>query len=355
MKIVNIWQNLKTPFFALAPMEDVTDSAFRQIVAKIGKPDVFFTEFINVDGLFSEGYARVAPRLKYTKIEHPIIAQIWGSELENFTKAAEMIAKLGFDGIDINMGCPQKSVIKQKTCSALIKDPKRAEEIFLAVKKGAGKLPVSIKTRIGFSEIETEKWLGFLLKLKPDALIVHGRTVKEQSKVSAHWEEIGKVVKMRDELSRRECGVKFLSNDNEMGSKTLIVGNGDVKSFQDGKEKAEKYGVDGIMIGRGIFHNPWIFNSKVDIAKITPEQRIEILLDHVKIFKKTWPATSLHSTSDPSFDGTSRAAISAGEYKKDFNIMKKFFKAYIRDFPDALKLRAKLMEAQNAEDIYSTF
>lgn len=307
----NFWQNLKTPFFILAPMEDVTDSAFRQIVAKVGKPDVFFTEFLNVDGLFSKGREKVIPRLKFSQIEHPIVAQVWGSELKNFTKAARLIKKMGFDGIDINMGCPQKSVIKQKACSFLIKDPKRAREIFQAVKIGAGDLPVSIKTRIGFSEIQTKEWLGFLLRLKPDVLVVHGRTVKEQSKVPAHWEEIGKVVEMR----------------NKLGSKTLIVGNGDVESFRDGLKKVKQFKVEGIMIGRGIFQNPWIFNPKVNLLKITPEQRREILWEHVKVFEKTW----------------------AG--KKDFNILKKFFKAYLRDFPGALKLRAKLMKVKNAHEV----
>lgn len=310
----NFWQKLPKPFFILAPMEDVTDTAFRQVVAKIGKPDVFFTEFLNVDGLFSEGKDKVIPRLKFSKIEHPIVAQIWGTNLDNFTKAARLIKKLGFDGIDINMGCPQRSVVKQKACSFLIKDPQRAGEIFKAVKIGAGNLPVSIKTRIGFSEIETEDWLGFLLSLKPDVLTVHGRTVKEQSKVPTHWEEIGKVVKMR----------------NEIGSATLIVGNGDVESFKDGIEKAKKYKVDGVMIGRGIFSNPWIFNPKINILKITPEQRIKILIEHVQIFEKTWAN------------------------KKDFNIMKKFFKAYIRDFPGALSLRAKLMEVKNTQGINIT-
>lgn len=311
----NFWQKLPKPFFILAPMEDVTDTAFRQVVAKVGKPDVFFTEFVNVDGLFSAGYDKVIPRLKFSKIEHPLVAQVWGTKLNNFTKAAKLISKMGFDGIDINMGCPQKSVIKQKTCSALIKNPKKAGEIFKATKKGAGWLPVSIKTRIGFSEIQTEKWLGFLLKLKPAVLTIHGRTVKEQSKVPAHWEEIGKVVKMRDELN----------------VETLIVGNGDIKNYQDGLDKVKKYGVNGIMIGRGVFQNPWIFNSKIDILKIIPEQRIKILLDHVKIFQKTWVE------------------------KKDFNIMKKFFKVYIQGFKGASEIRAKLMEARNAKELNCNF
>ena len=307
----NFWQKLPKPFFVLAPMEDVTDTAFRQVVAKIGKPDVFFTEFLNVDGLFSAGKDKVLPRLKFSKTEHPIVAQVWGTNLENFTKAAKLISKMGFDGIDVNMGCPQRSVLKQKTCSFLIKDPKKAGEIFKAVKSGSGNLPVSIKTRIGFAEIQTEQWLGFLLKLNPAVLTVHGRTVKEQSKVPAHWEEIGKVVKMRDEI----------------GSKTLIVGNGDVSSFQDGFKKFQQY---GIMIGRGIFYNPWIFNPKVDITKVTPEQRKQLLFDHLKIFDQMWLN------------------------KKDFNIMKKFFKAYLRDFPGALELRAGLMKAKNAKEIKIT-
>lgn len=306
----NFWQKLPKSFFALAPMEDVTDTAFRQVIASVGKPDVFFTEFVNVDGLFSSGREKVIHRLKFAELEHPIVAQVWGINLENFTKAAKLIKQMGFDGIDINMGCPQRSVIKQKACSALINHPEEAKGIFLAVKKGAGGLPVSIKTRIGFKEIQTEEWLGFLLKLKPVVLTVHGRTVKELSKVPAHWDEIGKAVKMRDEL----------------GGDTLIIGNGDIISYRDGLDKVKKYRVDGVMVGRGVFHNPWIFNPEVDISSINSKGRIELLLKHAGLFEKIWGK------------------------EKQFNILKKFFKAYLRDFDGAGELRAKLMETKNIRE-----
>ncbi len=309
----NFWNKLNKPFFALAPMEDVTDTAFRQVVASIGKPDVFFTEFANVDGIFSAGEKKVFPRLKFTSKEHPIVAQIWGAKLENFTKAARLIAEMGFDGIDINMGCPQKSVIKQKACSALINYPEKAKEIFLAVKRGAGDLPVSIKTRIGFDKIQTEEWIGFLLELEPAVLTVHGRTVKEQSEGLAHWDEIGKVVKMRDKLK----------------SKTLIMGNGDVASLDNAREKCQQYGVDGVMIGRGVFHNPWVFNPEVDLNKVTIKDRLKVLEKHLQLFEKSWQG------------------------EKDFNILKKFFKAYIRDFDGASELRTKLMEVNNPQEVHN--
>src|SRR3989344_5899284 len=234
----NIWQSLTKPFFVLAPMDDVTDTVFRQVVAVVSKPNLFFTEFTNVDGLQSVGREKVLTRLQHQKTERPLIAQIWGLNPENFCKSAQDISKMDFDGIDLNMGCPEHGTVKKGACSALINNPELAAQIIAATKKGAGDLPVSVKTRIGFSEIQTEEWCGFLLKQDIAVLTVHGRTVKEMSKVPAHWDEIGKVVKLRD----------------KMGLKTLIIGNGDVENREDGLKKVQEYGVDGIMIGRGIFH-----------------------------------------------------------------------------------------------------
>ncbi|MFH0937573.1 MAG: tRNA-dihydrouridine synthase [Candidatus Daviesbacteria bacterium] len=310
--MISFWQKLKRPFFVLAPMEDVTDTVFRQIIIGCGKPDVFFTEFVSCDGLMSSGFEKVSQRLNFSKEEKPIIAQLFGKNPENFYKASKLILKMGFDGIDINLGCPEKVILKQGTGGALIGENDLVKEIFKATKKGAGKLPVSIKTRIGLKTIETEKWIGFLLKLNSDALTIHGRTVAELSKVPAHWEEIGKAVRMR----------------NTLGSKTVIIGNGDIKSYQEGLEKAKNYGVEGVMIGRGVFENPWVFNKDVDIKKITPEEKIKVLIDHIKLFEKTW-----------------------GD-KKNFNILKKFFKIYVTGFPGASDLRGKLMETRNFIEVY---
>ena len=221
----SFWINLKKPVLIQAPMEDVTDTVFRQIITKCGKPDVFFTEFTNVEGMCSPGRKQVGKRLKFTNIEHPIVAQIWGNNPKNYFETAKLIKKMGFDGIDINMGCPEKSVIKKGSCAALINNHSLAKEIILATRKGAGGLPISVKTRIGIKNIQTAEWASFLLKLKLDALIIHGRTVAEMSDFPAHWDEIGKVVKLR----------------NELKIKTLIVGNGDVKDLDDAIAKYEKY------------------------------------------------------------------------------------------------------------------
>jgi len=237
----NFWQKLKQPFFALAPMADVTDVVFREIIAKYGKPDVFFTEFVSCDGLMSEGRESLLVDLKYTENQRPIVAQVFGSKPENFFKTAQLIKKLGFDGIDINMGCPDRSIEKQGAGASLIKNPKLAQEIIEATKKGAGNMPVSVKTRIGYNKDEVETWIPALLEMKPTAITVHGRTRKELSKVSANWNSISRAVELAKDTG------------------TIIIGNGDVLDLKDGKEKAKSSGVQGIMIGRSVFGNPWLF------------------------------------------------------------------------------------------------
>jgi len=244
----NFLKDLRKPILIQAPMEDVTDTVFRQIIAKCGKPDIFFTEFTNVDGMCSKGRDNVGKRLIFTENERPIVAQVWGKNPENFLKTAKLIKDMGFDGIDINMGCPKKSVIKKGLGGELINNQSLAKEIFLATKEGVGGLPISIKTRIGVKKIQTEEWTKFLLGLNLDCLIIHGRTVAEMSESPVHWDEIEKVVKLK----------------NSMKLKTLIIGNGDVKSYKEATEKSKQYGLDGIMIGRGIFNNLWIFNKKLN-------------------------------------------------------------------------------------------
>ncbi len=307
----NIWQELKKPYFILAPMDDVTDTSFRRHVAKYAPPELYYTEFTNVEGLNSVGRDHVLRRLRFTESERPLIAQIWGLDPDLYEKAARDIVEMGFDGIDINMGCPESGVVKKGCCSALINNPNLAAKIIQATKKGAdGKIPVSVKCRIGFNSIKTEEWCGFLLDQGIDALIVHGRTTKEMSKVPAHWDEIGKVVKIRDEKKL----------------KTVIIGNGDVLSREQGEELAKKYGLDGIMVGRGIFHNFWIFEK--DQKDHTPEERMQILIDHTKTFIEDWGDT------------------------KNFAILKKFYKIYASNFEGALDLRVKLMESKTEDDVY---
>lgn len=300
------WQKLNKPFWALAPMEDVTDTVFRQIVASVGKPDVFFSEFTSVDGLCSVGKDKVLQRLKYSPKERPIVAQLWGTDPQKFYLASQLAADLGFDGIDINLGCPVADVVKQGACSALISnDPgiqSQVKEIILAVKAGL-KLPVSVKTRIGQSQVITQPWVSFLLTLDLAALTIHARTAKEKSEVPAHWDEIGKAVKLR----------------NSMKSPTLIIGNGDVNSLDQARELVEKFGVDGVMVGRAALANPAFFSHQ----QLNPSQRLKLFTTHISLFEKTWGKN------------------------KNYAVLKKFVKAYINGFEGAGGMREKLMTSRD--------
>jgi len=310
----------KKPFFVLAPMADVTDFAQREMLAKYGKPDVFFTEFVSADGLASEKGRQVfLKELRFSEKQRPIVAQIFGAKPENISKAAALMVELGFDGVDLNMGCPDKAVIKQGAGSALIKNPQLAREIIRAAKKGAaGKIPISVKTRLGFGKNEMGNWLGEILAEKPAALTVHLRTKKEMSEVAAHWELAPEIVAMA-----KASGV-------------VIVGNGDVASLADGKEKAKNSGMDGIMVGRGIFGNPWFFNEKIDGEKIALAEKFRVAIEHAKLFEKELSSKNI----------------------KGYHVMKKHFKAYVAGFDGAKELRAKLMETENssqAEEILEEY
>lgn len=306
----NFWQNLKdekTPFFVLAPMADVTDAAFRQMLVKYGKPDVTYTEFVSADGLCSVGKEALMDRLKFQENERPIVAQIFGAKPENFFEAAKLIASLGFDGIDINMGCPDRAVLKQGAGSSLIQTPELAREIIRATKKGAGNMSVSVKTRIGYAKNEIETWLPEILAEKPDALIVHGRTRKQLFGGEADWKTVEKAAKMA-----HEAGVIF-------------IGNGDVKSKEEGIEKAKKYNIDGIMIGRAFFGNPWLLGKK-NPAEISTQEKLSTLVEHL----------SLIMQQDP---------------QHKFYDLKKHIAMYVRGFDGAKELRAKLMEAGSVERV----
>lgn len=312
----NIWKTLQKPFTVLAPMDDVTDDVFRTIVCETARPDVFFTEFTNVDAICSEGRESQIRRFQYSKRQHPIIAQIWGKEPEHYFETTKLIRNLGFDGVDINMGCPVRDVFQNGTCSAFIQDHARAQEVIAATQEAAGEIPVSVKTRIGVHQIETEGWIGFLLEQNLAAITIHGRTVKELSKVPCHWDEIGKAVELR--------------NASQQDRHTMIVGNGDVKNYAEVLSLYEAYGVDGIMIGRGIFENLWSFEKTLHAQDHSPQERLSLLLKHARLFETTWGTT------------------------KRFEILKKFFKIYCSGFPNAQELRIKLMEAGNSEHIHHT-
>jgi len=301
----DFWHRLPKPIKVLAPMEDVTDTVFRRIVARCGRPDVFFTEFTNTDGMCSDGREAVIHRLQFTEIERPIVAQIWGNNPEHYYKAARDLHEMGFDGIDINMGCPVKKIVKNGCCSALIENKPLVRELVAAAKEGSRGLPVSVKTRIGFRKIETEEWASFLLEQEPTVLTMHGRTAKEMSDFPAKWEEIGKVVRVR----------------NRMGSETLVIGNGDVESLAEIDDKAKSYGVDGVMVGRGIFGNIHLFDAQRSNLDTPPRQRLELLVEHLDLYRSTWGSD------------------------KNFEVMKKFVKVYVSGFPGAAKLRNRLMAA----------
>lgn len=281
-------------------MDDVTDTAFRRLIAATAPPDLYFTEFASVDGLQSRGRNNVMQKLKFTDTEQPLIAQVWGLKPENYLKSAQEIATMGFAGIDINMGCPTPVVTRKGACSALINNRELAAEIITATKEGAGELPVSVKTRIGFKTKVTEDWCSFLLEQDIDALTVHGRTVKEMSKVPNHWDEIGKVVALRKTLAKE----------------TIIIGNGDVMNKQQGRELAAEYGLDGIMIGRGIFRDPFVFDHDTNNDK---NRRIKLFDRHIDLFIESWGAQKNPST------------------------LKKFAKMYIQGFEGASAIRAEIM------------
>ncbi len=306
----NFWNELSKPIFILAPMEDVTDTVLRQVIARYGKPTVFFTEFTNVEGMFSKGEKLVNQRLRYTKAELPLVAQIWGTHPENFYKAARKLIDMGFSGVDLNMGCPAQGPVSRGVCSGLINNRALAKEIIDATKEGAaGLIPVSIKTRLGFRAIDFE-WIQFVLEQKVAVLTVHLRTVSEMSKVPAHWDTLKTVVEMRDALS----------------SETLIIGNVDIQSLNEARQKVTEAGADGAMIGRGIFNNPYLFSDTMTLSDKTPEEKMHLLLDHMHLWQDTWGTT------------------------KHFPTLRKFFKVYANGFPGAQDVRMQLMETQTPEE-----
>lgn len=321
----NFWQEFKGPVFSLAPMEDVTDTVFREIVMGMATPEklnVVFTEFTSVEGMnHPVGRKRVSERLIVNESERELlkkqgiklVAQIWGRNPEIYANIAKHITEeYDFDGLDINMGCPVKKVFKIGACSALIGEPNLAKEIILATKE-ATHLPVSVKTRTGIKQHQTEEWISELLEVDPAAIILHGRTQRMQSEGDASWEEIRKAVQLRNQL---KPNIPF-------------HGNGDVSSYERGLNRIAESGVDGIMVGRGIFQNPWFFNPEK--TEITKEERFEKLVEHTKLFEQTWGGI------------------------KNFNILKRFYKIYLNSFPGAAKLRADLMEVKDYEEVYKYF
>lgn len=308
--INNFWAELPKPFFILAPMEDVTDVVFRHVVKEAGAPDVFFTEFTNSDSFcHPEGIESVRGRLAFTEDEQPMVAHIWGDKPEFFREMSIALADMGFKGIDLNMGCPVPNVAERGKGSGLILRPEVAAELIEAAK--AGGLPVSVKTRIGFNEMdEMEGWISHLLKQNIANLSVHMRTRKEMSKVEAHWELIPKIVKMRDEIA----------------PETLITINGDILDRQMGLDLAEKYGVDGLMIGRGIFKNPYAFEKEPQ--EHSPKELIDLLRLQLDLQDKY-----------------------AEQVPRSIVGLHRFFKIYVKGFPGANDLRVSLMNTKSTAEV----
>ncbi len=307
------WDNLPQPFFALGPMYDVTDVAFRRVVLQCGRPDVFFTEFVSADGLTSAGREPLMHMLRFDKQEKPIVGQIFGAHPEKYFEAAQLLVDLGFDGIDINMGCPDKNIMKGGSCAALFRTPALAQEVVRATKEGAGNLPVSIKIRIGDTKVDWENWIAALLETEPAAMSIHLRTRKEMSKVPAHWE-------LMPEISA------FIREHTTPETRPLIIGNGDVMTLKEGKEKAAATGCDGIMIGRGVFSNPWVFTED-EPTEHPLSERLALLVQHAQWYEQEFADV------------------------KSFAPLKRFFKIYVTGFDGAAELREKLYAATTAAEI----
>ena len=303
------WQDLARPFSVLAPMIDVTDTCFRRLIKVWGGPDVLFSEFVSADTWCAQGEDSVSLRLKCDPEEYPLIAQVWGKSPENYYTVVKRLIERGFSGVDINMGCSIGNVIKKGSCAKLIEDRALAGELILATQEAAqGKVPVSIKTRLGFHRIETEDWAGFLLGFEPDALIMHGRVARQLLRESANWDEIGKVVALRDTLS----------------PSTVVVGNGDVRTYGEIQEKHAQYGVDGVMIGRGVLQNPFIFRSEgFSIKSMSGQARLGLLLKHINLFEGVWGHAKRYAT------------------------MKKYVEIYVSDYEGASDQCARLVRARS--------
>lgn len=318
---MNFWNTIDRPIIALAPMEDVTDTVLRELLLDVADPSalhVVMTEFVSTDGLVHEkARKRVVHRLQVTKQEHAllkeknvkIVAQIWGNTPEHYqTVIKEIAEKMEFDGIDINMGCPVPKVVRRGSCSGMIGNPTLAKEIILACKE-ASDLPVSVKTRIGLKSVATEEWIGHVLETQPAALTIHGRTQKQMSDGLADWSEIAKAARLRDRL----------------GLDLPIIGNGDIQSIDEARTKCAAFGLDGAMIGRGIFNNPWLFMEEQ--RERSKEEKLDMLWKHTELFDRVWGGS------------------------KNFHILRRYYSIYSKGFHGAADLRAALMRTESIADV----
>lgn len=307
----NFWRGLERPFFAQAPMEDVTDVAFRRLIARYGKPDVMFTEFTSADGLVlapPEGQKVLRKKLAFHESERPIIAQLFSTYPDRMREAAKIVQDLGFDGLDINMGCPVREVVNSGCGAALIKNPELAQALVVAAHEGAPNIPISVKTRIGYRVNEIETWIPKILDTPLSALTLHLRTREEMSDVPAHWEFMPSIVEIR----------------NTQRPDVRILGNGDVKNLDEARKRVDDTGCDGVMLGRAIYGNPWLY-AKRELPPIR-EEKIAALVEHLNLFEELMSDT------------------------QNYAVMKKHFKAYISGWEGAKEERVRLMETKNAAE-----
>ena len=308
---LGFWSKLPRPFTCLAPMSGVTDVVCRRILARCGRPDVMYTWFVACDGLCSPGREHLLPDLWYDETERPIVAQVFGAHAATYERTAALLAELRFDGIDINCGCPDRAVEKQGAGASLIRQPARLAPLVAATRAGAPHLPISIKTRLGYDRIIIEEWMKRLLDLGPAAIILHARTRDEMSDYPCHWDAVARAVALA----------------RAAGTDTLVVGNGDVTSLADARRIAAETGVDGIMIGRGIFGNPWVFSENGPPPEERWRARLRLMVEHTRDYERTYGG------------------------KRHFDIMKKFYKAYVSGFPEAKDLRVRLMETHGGAEV----
>jgi tRNA-dihydrouridine synthase len=312
---MNIYQKLPRPFFVLAPMDDVSDTVFRQIIQSCHAPDLFFTEFVSVDGLQSAGRAALLDKLRYAANERPLIAQLWGKNIQAYQQTARELCAMGFDGIDLNMGCPDKTILKHGCCAALIQNRDMALNIIHATQDAvSGRIPISVKTRLGFDDVDLS-WHELLLKQSLDALTIHARTRRDMSKVPARWSYLSEIVAMK----------------NTLAPNTVLIGNGDVAHRQQAQNLAQHYQLDGIMIGRGIFSDPFAFSLESPWPTMPMHDRLELYRTHIKTFIATWPM---------------------GERR--IQTLNKFCKIYIQGCSGAAHYREMLMSCRSVDELFRT-
>jgi nifR3 family TIM-barrel protein len=352
---MNFWQQLKKPIIGLSPMDGVSDAAFRFIAAKYGKPDVIITEFISVDGIMY-GAERIFADFLYHEIERPVIAQLFGNDPALFYGAAKVVCELGFDGVDINMGCPARTVASRGAGAALIRTPELARDIIAETKRGVAdwvehgtaglppkvlkaiaetkkvlagldvifselreEIPVSVKTRVGFDHEVISEWVPNLLRAEPANISIHGRTLKQMYSGSANWEAIAAAAKL------------VHAYNAEHGTKITVLGNGDVNAKKDYEEKFKASGVDGVLVGRSGFGNPWIFEQlRGNIAEITLAQKIEVAMEHSRMHEQVKTVAA-------------------------FVEMRKHLGWYIKSFPGAARVRSELMQTHSAGQVEAIF